>query len=90
MFWIILIFIIIVLIIGAIITFLVFNSLETVEYPEYYKDVEITFKFSGENSYRTASAWLAVNDHGDFIWTLSDTDIVIDDENVISWQPLTN
>lgn len=89
MFWIIMLFVIIVLLIGGIITFLIFNNLETIEYPEYYKDVKITFKFPEEEFYHTASAWLSVNDFGDFIWTLSNTNLIVEDKDVISWEPLT-
>ena len=57
-------------------------------YPEYYKDVLITFKFPGEHHSYTKKAWLAVNDNLEYIWTLSDSSIIIPDDYVINWKSI--
>ena len=54
-------------------------------YPDCYKDVFIHYAFPGEEI-QTEEAWLAVNDNGEFIWTLSKDDTtIIPDKYVRTW-----
>ena len=54
-------------------------------YPEYYKDVWIHYRLPDESEEHIEKAWLAVNDNGEYIWTLSDNEQIISDECVICW-----
>lgn len=56
-------------------------------YPTYYKDVLISYKLPGKEIQK-ATAWLAVNDDLECIWTISDTDIIIPDEYVLEWRAI--
>lgn len=56
------------------------------KYPEYYRDVWITFKFPGTKELITKRAWLAVNDNLEMMWTLSDSNLIIDDDWVTKWK----
>ena len=54
-------------------------------YPDCYKDVFINYAFPGEEM-QVEEAWLAVNDNGEFIWTLSKDDTtIIPDKYVKTW-----
>lgn len=55
-------------------------------YPPYYEDVWITFRFPKEKCYYTKLGWLSVNDDGKLIWTLSKSNIIIEDDWVIEWK----
>ena len=58
------------------------------QYPLYYKSVEITYKSPIDNiTLCKNNAWLAVNDNGKYIWTLSsDNNTIIPDIYVINWK----
>ena len=53
--------------------------------PPYYHLVHITYHTDDNHYLQKDYAWLAVNDYGHYIWTLSDNTTVIDDEYVIMW-----
>lgn len=77
-----------VLAIIAIITIIKLRFERSRTYPEYYKDVEITFRFPGSRNKFTKKAWLSVNDNLEYIWTLSNSNLIIDDDWVIKWKYL--
>lgn len=56
-------------------------------YPPYYKDVVITYQLPGKEIME-ATAWLAVNDSLECIWTISDTNIIISDAYVLEWRAI--
>ena len=58
----------------------------SLQYPRYYHDVWITFIDPIEDCIKSAQAWLAINDKLEPIWTLSDSDVIIPDEWVDSWE----
>lgn len=62
-----------------------FNKNKT--YPPYYRDVEITYQLPGEG-FINKRAWLACNDDLEYIWTLSDSDIIIPDKYVLNWKEI--
>ena len=60
--------------------------LEDHSYPEYYKDVLIYYQLPNDSEEQVEKAWLAVNDDNEYIWTISDTDLIIPDKFVIRWE----
>ena len=54
-------------------------------YPEYYKDVWIYYCLPGKTEC-IDRAWLAVNNNGEYIWTISDNDQIILDKFVTKWE----
>lgn len=57
-------------------------------YPKYYKQVFIEYY---ENDYlEIGSAYLSVNDDGEYIWTLEYNDQIIKDEQVVNWTDFEN
>lgn len=57
-----------------------------VELPDYYRAVLI--KYLKDGLYKYAIAWLAVSDNGEYLWTIDETDIIINDRNVHFWRPI--
>lgn len=57
-----------------------------VELPNYYKTVLI--KYLKDGLYRYATAWLAVSDNDEYLWTIDETDVIINDKNVHFWRPI--
>lgn len=55
-------------------------------YPEYYKDVIITFKIPGDSQIYEEKAWLARADDLRYIWTLTKNEHIIEDSWVKSWR----
>ena len=54
-------------------------------YPEYYKQVFIEYYSDDYNHYQIGNAWVSVNDDGEYIWTLVDSDEIIEDKQVVNW-----
>lgn len=54
-------------------------------YPEYYKNVFIEYCPSDSDRYLIAEGWLSVDDNGEYIWTLVDSNIIIEDKQVVNW-----
>lgn len=75
-----------VLVIIFIPVYLSFN--QKVEYPPYYHDVEICYEHPGEDFQRYDRAWLSVNDNLELIWTLSETEVIIEDKYVLFWKEI--
>lgn len=57
-----------------------------VELPDYYSAVLV--KYLKDGLYRYAVAWLSVSDNGEYLWTIDETDIIINDGNVHFWRPI--
>lgn len=53
--------------------------------PIYYRLVHITYRPPNDQYLREDYAWLAVDDDGCYVWTLSDNTTVIEDKDVIKW-----
>jgi hypothetical protein len=64
------------------------------EYPPYYKPVFVKYKIKGTNIVKTQKMWLAVNDHGDYIWTDAANDTHVWNDGLIEvinwWDCSTN
>lgn len=55
-------------------------------YPIYYTPVYIKYFVPNDKQYHIDIAWLAVNDDGEKIWTLSnDNTTIIPNELVVDW-----
>lgn len=54
------------------------------ELPDYYHTVLI--KYLKDSLYAYAAAWLSVNDNGEYLWTIAETDILIADRSVHGWR----
>lgn len=63
------------------------------ELPTYYKPVNIIYEcieYGFSTTYNNVTtAWLAVNDDGDYIWTINGTDVILPDDVVIKWKYVT-
>lgn len=62
------------------------DIINDIAYPEYYKDVWIHYQMPDETADHIEKAWLSVNDNGEYIWTISDTDLIIPDDWVTRWK----
>lgn len=62
------------------------NIINDFSHPEYYKDVQIHYCIPGETTKHVKTAWLAMNDNNEYIWTISNSDQVIPDDWVIKWE----
>lgn len=60
------------------------------QYPPYYKTVNVMYEHSGYDYTTTydnvTTCWLAVNDDGEYIWTVSGTNVVLMDKVVRKWK----
>lgn len=62
------------------------DIINDIAYPKYYKDVWIHYQIPGETIEHIEKAWLSINDNGEYIWTISDTDLIISDDWVTRWK----
>lgn len=79
---------IIALILIGIIGVCAYINCKSKKYPPYYHDVYITFKFPNETVLHKKRAWLSVNDNEELTWTCVDSNIIIQDEWVTSWEEI--
>lgn len=52
-------------------------------YPPYYKVVFI--EYLHRDRYIVDRAWLSIDDDDNYIWTIEDTEEIIEDSRVINW-----
>lgn len=52
-------------------------------YPPYYEVVFI--EYLHRDRYIIARAWLAIDDDDNYIWTLEESEEIIEDSRVINW-----